>query len=98
MREDVYKAPWQTVFSSEFRRSKQWRPWCDARRAWIDTYLDENDDEIPRLVPSPADAHLEEMSETTEWGNAPWGQAKERRENLFPPDERDDVRRKSERK
>ena len=94
MHEEVYKAPCQNVFSSEFRRSKQWDHWCDARNTWIDTSLDQEDEAGDAQEP-PAHARLGQMSESSEWGNAPWRQAKARRAKLtqlYPRDERDDKR------
>ena len=69
MREEVYKAPCQNVFSSEFRHSKQWWHWCDATNAWIDTSLNQEDDEGVRREP-PAHARLEDMSENTAWAGS----------------------------
>ena len=74
MREDVFAAPCQNVYSEEFRRSRQRKDWCDARNDWIDQYDDD--------AQKPPHAHIEEMQESSQWDdNAPWRQAKERRDN-----------------
>ena len=83
MAEDVYASPCQNVFSEEMQRSRQWRDWNDAQKDWWDSYEEQTTEQ------SPPHAHIEQMQEHSQWQhNAPWGQVKYRRENLYPRDTR----------
>ena len=95
MREGVYQAPSQKVFTKEFQESGNWESWTWARDSWINASWN-NEDEAAQE--SPAHVRLGEMSDRTQWSwssNAPWHQAKAHREkspDLYPRDNRDDKR------
>ena len=98
MRERVYQAPCQNVFTPEFQRLKNWKNWTWARDSRINASWN-NEDEAAQEP--PAHARLGDMSDNSQWSwssNVPWHQAKAHREkdrsDLFPRDDRDDKRRR----
>ena len=95
MREGVYQAPCQNVFTKEFQESGNLESWTWARDSWINASWN-NEDEAAQE--SPAYVRLGEMSDRSQWSwssNAPWHQAKahhEKNPDLYPRDKRDDKR------
>ena len=74
MAEDVYASPCQKVFDKSMKKTWQWRDWWDAKDDWTNR-------EHPIEV-TPRHAHIDHMSEHSEWqNNVPWRQHRDRRAN-----------------